>query len=329
MQKVKNIAKSLSGFLKWTKDSTPKSGARILYRGQCSCKWPVEPSLCRRPGPKNQKNEIGAFELWQRTSVIVRKAQELSQHREKGEPNKSVLLLLADLQHFGAATCLIDFTRSPLVALWFACQPYETASEDDPDPGGKVIALDSSECESVMADKHHDVMKNWRDRAMKSKDQDDSDLWIWPPGQLHNRIIVQQSEFVFGKTIIDEADKKTCIIPANKKEDILNQLKKAGISEESLFPDLDRFVRANRHDTEFPDISGEQHYQEGVECLDKKEYKYALQFFRMAEKAYQAEGTDPPQKLIDKIKKTEDTQNQQKIKGALSTIKALMPPDNP
>ena len=41
-------------------------------------------------------------------------------HDQKNGQQLSDLELLAELQHFRAATCLIDFTRSALVALWFA-----------------------------------------------------------------------------------------------------------------------------------------------------------------------------------------------------------------
>lgn len=325
MEKAETPVTNLSDFLGWTEENpAPKSGARMLYRGQSSRKWEVSPSLCRRLRAENNNEKIGAFELWQRTSVIIRKVRELGHHHKKGESNKSALMLLAELQHFGAATCLIDFTRSPLVALWFACQRCET----DPQDPGKVIAIDSSECENVMTDKHHDVMKTWKQRALasqNSENQDDSRLWTWPPEQLNDRIIAQQSEFVFGKPVIDEADTaKACIIPANKKDGILSQLKKAGISEESLFPDFDGFVRTNRHGAVFPNIGGEQHYQEGVECLDNKEYEYALEFFRMAREAYEAEGAFPPQKLLDQIKKTKDAQNKKQ-----TTRTPESPPDSP
>ena len=46
------------------------------------------------------------------------------------------LELLADLQHYGAATCLIDFTQSPLTALWFACKDEDNLGKD-----GKVIGM--------------------------------------------------------------------------------------------------------------------------------------------------------------------------------------------
>ena len=49
----------------------------------------------------------------------------------------SDLELLAELQHFGAATCLIDFSRSALVALWFACQTRISGGEAN----GKVYAV--------------------------------------------------------------------------------------------------------------------------------------------------------------------------------------------
>ncbi len=42
--------------------------------------------------------------------------------------------MLAELQHHGAATSLIDFTKSALIALWFACQDKKT--------NGKVFCLD-------------------------------------------------------------------------------------------------------------------------------------------------------------------------------------------
>ena len=51
---------------------------------------------------------------------------------DKGQ-SSTPLQLLAKLQHFGAATGLLDFTHNPLVALWFAC--------DEPGHDGKVFFL--------------------------------------------------------------------------------------------------------------------------------------------------------------------------------------------
>ena len=42
---------------------------------------------------------------------------------------------LSILQHHGGATGLLDFTESPLAALWFACK-------DEPNEDGKVFILD-------------------------------------------------------------------------------------------------------------------------------------------------------------------------------------------
>ena len=46
----------------------------------------------------------------------------------------SDLQLLAKLQHFRAATGLLDFTRNPLIALYFACQ--------DPTRDGRIFLID-------------------------------------------------------------------------------------------------------------------------------------------------------------------------------------------
>ena len=54
---------------------------------------------------------------------------------DRGTETDSPLQLLARLQHFGAATGLLDFSYSPLVALWFACE--------DPSPRGQGVLRES------------------------------------------------------------------------------------------------------------------------------------------------------------------------------------------
>jgi hypothetical protein len=49
------------------------------------------------------------------------------------------LQLLANLQHYGAPTRLIDFTSNPMTALWFACQE---PSEAKVSRSGLLLALD-------------------------------------------------------------------------------------------------------------------------------------------------------------------------------------------
>ena len=65
--------------------------------------------------------------------------QQLRQARRKA---RDELELLADLQHHGAATCLLDFTRGALIALWFACEKSET--------DGKVFVVNTADEKTVL-----------------------------------------------------------------------------------------------------------------------------------------------------------------------------------
>ncbi|MDE0482356.1 MAG: FRG domain-containing protein [Candidatus Poribacteria bacterium] len=107
--------------------------------------------------------------------------------------------ILAELQHLGAATCLIDFSHSAQIALWFACLIDSDTSQDTTQPNGKVFAI-------------HNQPPRFKEISPKLlnqdidfflKDSNESQLYQWQPRHQNNRIIMQQSIFLFGNFEFD------------------------------------------------------------------------------------------------------------------------------
>lgn len=312
--------KSISDLWDWVKKRDADPYTKILYRGQGSSEWAISPSLCRRPDLEGKKVEnMTNYELWKRTYALIRRAQELGLDSAERDENRRNLLLLSRLQHRGAATCLIDFTRNPLVALWFACEHHMTSNnqqslKNEKQPAsGKIFAIDSSKCKKVLTTKYENAMDEWKKHVTeKPDDPSHGQLLRWLPEEQNKRVIAQQSEFIFGKAALNEHDiYKECIISANKKQSILSELKEIGMSEEALFPDFDGFARANRHEAALSYVSGDQHLKAGKERYYNKEYEHALTFFRMAQQAFEEEEDEPPQELFDYIKRAELAQKEE------------------
>ena len=58
----------------------------------------------------------------------------------------SVLAILADLQHNGAATCLVDFSKNILISIWHACQDgtwYKSKKDTKDEPEEDFFAPNS------------------------------------------------------------------------------------------------------------------------------------------------------------------------------------------
>jgi hypothetical protein len=109
----------------------------FTYRGQCCSSWSLEPGIIRKI--KRTYTGIGESGLLFRLSVdhVIGLLKKVRENRLFTE-NECDLNILAILQHFGAATPLLDFSYDPLVALYFACEPYEeNAVESD----GKVFCI--------------------------------------------------------------------------------------------------------------------------------------------------------------------------------------------
>ena len=100
-------------------------------------------------------------------------------------------------------------------------------------------------------------------------------LYQWQPKLQNNRIIAQQSVFIFGGAKIEVADE--CIISRDAKADLLKALDKlVGLTEATIYPDSDGFARLhvqNNPDFE-PDPQG--YLQRGVEAHQKRELEEAI-----------------------------------------------------
>ena len=194
--------------------------------------------------------------------------------------------MLAELQHHGAATCLIDFTYSAQIALWFACGQDSKTSQDcdsktskdcENPPNGKVFAVYNQlpDFEKVKSK----ILKNDIDYFLQ--DEENSPLYHWQPRQQNNRIIAQQSIFLFGRPEF-EADTE-CVIEGSSKKKIRIELKQvSGITEAMLFPDFEKFAFLRGVDEPYTGRSAHEYRELARERFNVGEYDKAIDYYNRA-----------------------------------------------
>ena len=140
----------MTGFLDWLEGLGYKSGEKkYVFRGVSSKKYdPVEASAYRRLLKKNEFSQLDRKNGKTLSNLLKINRDLIDEARFRGFDQKydrvlSDLEILGELQHFRAATCLIDFTFFPTIALWFACQPSSEEGEDG--EYGKVVAVRNDE----------------------------------------------------------------------------------------------------------------------------------------------------------------------------------------
>ena len=200
---------TVSKFIEW---AAKFSDGQYLFRGVSTESYKIEASAYRRLPEIDRNNTSKLLKINQE---LIEKARGLG-HDQKNGQQLSDLELLAELQHFGAATCLIDFSRSALVALWFACQQGSKVEAN-----GKVFAVchdDMVRLKTV----NPKLIKKEIDYFFKPDENGRFPLYQWQPKLQNNRIIAQQSVFVFSGASIEAEDE--CVIKRNSKQDILISL---------------------------------------------------------------------------------------------------------
>lgn len=261
---------TINEFLKWTRKL---EGIRLLYRGLADSEWRLEASGYRRL--KQEKDDEVPVAVFQNSITTLLDRADLMGFKERNNRQYSDLELLAELQHHGAATCLIDFTSNPLVALWFACREKK-------EKNGKVYAMQADDSR-IFSEVSPEKLKNSSIRELFKKGK----WWKWRPEPQYNRIVAQNSVFIFGKTEIDEKYCEVVEIFWENKDQIFEELKnKYGIEEQYLFSDFTGFSLTNAHDKIYSDYSADDYVYLGLSSQHRGKYEESIMHYSNAIKFY-------------------------------------------
>jgi hypothetical protein len=201
------------------------------------------------------------------------------------------LEILGDLQHNGAGTCLVDFSRNVLISLWFACGNMR--GEED----GKLYCYDINDDlikrNSLKIIKETDLGKPIEKLLVETKhitnycSNTEYSFFMWTPSNLNNRIARQDSVFVFGLPPFSIKDHSILeiTIPHNYKIKIREALEfYFDVNDASIFNDRHGFATVNDKLTPYPRREG--CYEQGLDEMFKGNYKTALDYFIMEENSF-------------------------------------------
>ena len=267
---------TLDQFMEWARQF---ERAEYVFRGVPNEAYGIQASAYRRPEEKDR-----SFEKFLHINKDLIREARLRGYDQKDGRELKELEILADLQHFNAATCLIDFSHSAQVALFFACQPSpekprdcEKSQESKKPPKGKVFV------ERNQPPRFKEITPKLlrEDIDYFLKDGEESQLYHWQPRQQNHRIIAQQSIFLFGNYEFDPDDE--CIIAEDCKRDILSELQKvSGITEDRLFPDFEGFARVRGEDAPYTELTPSEYKNRGSLAYERGDYKDAITDYDIA-----------------------------------------------
>ena len=237
-QKVSEIS-DLAGYICQI-NKTAEGENLYLYRGQGDEKWSLDCSAIRRLKQNNysEHNELLDYLFVGYLHQII---DEIKLSYPSIYRDLSALECMANLQHNGVATGLIDFTFNPLVALWFAC-------DGEKDKDGKVFVVENNS-EQIEEIKTTETLKGNLDQFFNTALDVKKKWHLWTPTlDSHKlsiqRMTMQQSAFLLGRTEIDTTMiKKEIVIPSKIKGDILKELKKWGFQKRHCFQILTGFIK--------------------------------------------------------------------------------------
>lgn len=273
---------------------------------------PINSSLSVRI-KKSYGKESGEGESYAKANYLNCLLKIIADAR-KNCPNKYKdmcdLHVLADIQHNGGATCLVDFSKSLLLPLWFACNK----SKHNGKPTDGILY-----CYNYMHDlivKNNLSIVHYEEEGKSIQElicgtytvidycsDSNNRFRLWEPLAINNRITRQDSVFLFGieKFKPDNHDILAITIPDRMKDSIRQFLTDyLNISTATVFNDDQGIARANDKFAPFNDKDecfNDRCYIEGFDCMIRGNYSEALELLTAYDINKKSDDTPTPRKM--------------------------------
>lgn len=215
-----------------------------FWRGQSNINWRIDSAAYRRLIFTEPKKERFDFNLKNYECDLLERATHKGYRIYNGR-ELSDFELLARLQHHGAATRLVDFSRNALVAIWFSVVENVSIT-------GLLVGIHTH-----IVRGHEASLNNDQYNTIIEECEQNHGIYTWEPPQVSTRIATQHSQFLYSKYIADS--RGSLYLPFETNYTLLvalsPEMKLKLILERSfdlwtytLFPDIDGFGMANRPD---------------------------------------------------------------------------------
>ena len=213
-------------------------GHQIWYRGQASSEWALTPYFLRLDGRQSESTLLKRFK--QSAAMLIDTA-----------PKQSFDWLFL-MQHYGVPTRLLDWSESPLVALYFAVENITEHGDKDgalwllyPSEFNKNARIHNRNEEGYIPSFDDEELASYSIESLKSNPS----LQLYPVATIatRNNARIQAQHGVFtihhqDQTPIEDIGDKSHVlkltIPGASKVQLKKQLELLGYSKFQLFPEL-------------------------------------------------------------------------------------------
>ena len=221
----------------------------FLFRGQSNFSWSLTPSFTRIANKKNLSRKkalqleiemTGKFSVEAIGVLDIRNSIKLIVDSTRFEQNQ----IEADgwftfMQHYSCPTRILDWSVSPYVALYFACQ--------DDSVDGSFWISDFWENTNYS----ENAINGQNRRELLFSDSSDENIFFMKAMDPNERIHAQQSRFSICTNILNShepylknhAKLEKIIVKKEIKNQILEELHSMNISAKTLFPGIDGIGR--------------------------------------------------------------------------------------
>lgn len=230
------------------------------FRGEASAEWPLVNSLARRltdagvPREQWGQREERAIRIFRRKAhVYLPDRTVLNDH----------LRCLAMMQHHGAPTRLLDFTKSPYVAAFFAFEPAPLVSTD-----AAIYALNTPKLWAAAPGFDPSLTRDEVDPRLPGRFERyfapnrHPIVWFGEPAEMDRRLVAQSGLLVVPGVVetdlatllagygTDEPLLEKVVLAGGLRRRALHELYRMNLTQATLFPDLEGLARSIAYELE-------------------------------------------------------------------------------